>query len=295
MIKINMNYKDGKWAKKIISLQHEDGSWGYFHSLSNPSPQQPMTTEQALRRLEILGFTIDDKPIKKAVKYMNNCLVGKNRIPDREEKTHNWNVFTGLILSTWIRIFTKENEKVESIAGKWCEIINNSFKNGYDHYLYVSKYENVFGIKMNPKAGRLVDFVNFYPISLLTNSLDKNIETKYFKYILEHECGMYYIYDKKIINTPKIFKSKITSNYLRAIELLSKYNNPECKNQLEFIVKWLDKNMISKNEWDMGKESKDGINFPLSDSWRNEEDRIKDCTYRINKLLKNIKANCNFA
>jgi hypothetical protein len=84
-----MSYKDGKWAKKIISLQHDDGSWGYFHSLSNPIPQRPMTTEQALRRLDILGFTIDDKPIKNAVKYMNDCLIGKNKIPDCEEKIHN--------------------------------------------------------------------------------------------------------------------------------------------------------------------------------------------------------------
>jgi hypothetical protein len=291
-----MTYKNGKWAKKIIELQHDDGSWGCFHSLSNPTKQQPMTTEQALRRLEILGFTIDDKPIQKAVKYMNDCLVGKKRIPDHEEKTHNWNVYTSLMLSTWIRIFTKENEMANNVAGKWSEIINNSFeKNGYDPDAYISKYENIFGIKMNPKAGRLVDFVHFYPISLLTNTLDKNIEPKYFKYILEHECGMYYIYGKKIKNTPKSFKSKITSNYLRAIELLSKYNNSECKKQLKFIVEWINQNMITKNEWDMGKKSKDGINFPLSDSWRTEENRIKDCTYRINKLLENIKANCNFA
>jgi len=60
-----MDYKNGKWAKKIIELQYDDGSWGYFHSLSNPALEQSITTEQALRRLEILGFTIDDKPIKK--------------------------------------------------------------------------------------------------------------------------------------------------------------------------------------------------------------------------------------
>jgi hypothetical protein len=286
-----MDYNDGKWAKKIISLQHDDGSWGYFHSLSNPSVQQLMTTEQALRRLEVLGFTIDDKPIKKAVKYMNDCLTGKNRIPDREEKTHNWNVFTGLILSTWIRNFTKDNEPANNVAGKWCEIINSSFKNNYYHNIYVSKYEYVFGIKMNPKAGRLVDFVHFYPISLLTNTLGKNIEPRYFKYILEHECGMYYVYDKKLLGAPKIFKSKTASNYLRAMELLSKYNNPECKKQLGFILKWLRENMMTEGIWDMGKESKDGINFPLSDSWKKEEYRIKDCTYRINKLLENLKVN----
>jgi hypothetical protein len=27
---VKMDYKDGKWAKKILELQHEDGSWGNF-------------------------------------------------------------------------------------------------------------------------------------------------------------------------------------------------------------------------------------------------------------------------
>ncbi|MHB9295263.1 hypothetical protein PilKf_01005 [Pillotina sp. SPG140] len=285
-----MNYKDGKWAKQITQSQHDDGSWGYFHTLSNPSQKQPMTTEQALRRLEILGFSMDDKPIKKSVKYMNDCLIGKIKIPDAEEKTHNWKIYTDLMLSTWIRVFTKENEIANKTTIKWCEIINYSFINDkYDHSKYINKFEDVFGIKMNPKACRLIDFVHFYPISLLTNILDEKIEPKYFKYILEHEHGIYYIYNNKLIDIPKIFQSKITSNYIRAIELLSKYNNLECKKQLKFIVKWLKGNMRTKNEWDMGRESKDGINFPLSDTWRTEKERVDDCSYRIKKLLNTIE------
>jgi hypothetical protein len=38
----------------------------------------------------------------------------------------------------------------------------------------------------------------------------------------------------------------------------------------------------------MGKESKDGIYFPLSDSWDLKKDRIRDCTYRLKKLLEKI-------
>lgn len=50
-------YKEGKWAKEIPALQNEDGKWGCFHSLAK-SYGAPMTTEQALRRLERLGFTM---------------------------------------------------------------------------------------------------------------------------------------------------------------------------------------------------------------------------------------------
>ncbi len=69
-------HKDGKWAKIIISQQDEEGKWGCFHSLSQPT-SNPITTEQALKRLERLGYTIEDECIQKAVSYMNDCLAGK--------------------------------------------------------------------------------------------------------------------------------------------------------------------------------------------------------------------------
>ena len=286
-----MEFKEGKWAKEIMESQHDDGSWGkIFHTLSNPVSKQPLTTEQALRRLDILGFTIDDKPIKKAVKYMNDCLTGKNHIPDREEKTHTpWKKYIELMLSTWIKIFTKDNEIANSVAQNWCEIINGTFAKGYyDHDLYVHKFEDFLGLKINPRAPRWNDFVSFYTASLLTNELDKKIESQYFKYVLEHDAGVYYVYPKKLAEVPDIFCSKNTSYYLRAIELLAKYDNPECKKQLKFIIKWLKENMTKDNKWDMGKEAKDGILFPLSDYWKTEENRVKDCTYRIRKLLESI-------
>lgn len=39
----------------------------------------------------------------------------------------------------------------------------------------------------------------------------------------------------------------------------------------------------------MGTTVKDGIKFPLSDSWRSKDLRIKDCTYRISKLIKKME------
>ncbi|NLA66568.1 MAG: hypothetical protein GX862_11790, partial [Leucobacter sp.] len=98
-------YKNSKWAEELISLQREDGSWGNFHTASSSS-KPPLTTESALRRLKILGYTIDDAPIQKAVEYMLACMKGQAAIPDRREKTHNWNIFTEMMLATRIREFT---------------------------------------------------------------------------------------------------------------------------------------------------------------------------------------------
>jgi hypothetical protein len=251
-----------------------------------PNKKYPITTGQALRRLSILGYTIDDLPIKKAIQYMNDCLSGKNNVPDRFDKVHDSNVFNEMMLAGWIRYFTDENKNANKVSKKWGEIIDYTFYDGeYDHNHYTKKYIEIF--KNIPKGPRLIDFLTFYQVVLLANSLDKNIEPIFFKYILNHNVGIYYIYGGKITKTPDLFKSKETNSYLGAIELLTKYNSPKSKGQLNFVKQWLEKEK-EQNGWDLGKDSKDSINLPLSDSWKSDENRIKDCTYRIEKLLKSI-------
>ncbi|MSU00383.1 hypothetical protein [Tissierella pigra] len=282
------DYKNSKWASDIIDLQKDDGSWGYFHTLSEPSKQNPITTEQAIRRLEILGYTINDSPIIKAVSYMQDCLAGKKEIPDRKEKLHNWNIFTTLMLSTWIRRFTKDDNNANNVARKWIDIISHAFEKGvYDNNIYIETYQKKY--KLPPRGGRLLDLSTFYQISLIANSLEDEVAVALFDYVLQHQSGIYYIYDKKISVLPELFKSKQASRYIGAIELLSKYKNPGCKNKLEFVVEWLNNNKEPEGFWDMGTTVKDGVRFPLSDSWRSKDLRIKDCTYRISNVINKIK------
>ena len=75
-----MNHKNSIFAQQILALQREDGTWGpYFHALGQPTGVREITTEQALRRLRILGFTLDDPPIGKAVDCMTACLLGSRK------------------------------------------------------------------------------------------------------------------------------------------------------------------------------------------------------------------------
>jgi hypothetical protein len=280
-----MNFKDGKWAEKILELQHDNGSWGYFHTLSNPTPKQPITTEQALRRLEYLGFTINDIPIQKAIKYLHNCLIGNENIPDYYEKSSDWKSYLDLMMSTWIKRFTPDDRYANDISNKWAAIINESFiKNKFNQQEYELMYNRI----LCPEKGkRIWGFMNFYGVSILANNLAKNIEPVFFEYVLNFPTGIYYFgYNKPIKTLPEIFAPKKTSIYLRMIEVLTKYS--KCKKQLHFIKGWIEKNKINNNEWDLGKDSKDNIVLPLSDSWRNSEDRIKDCTYIIERIIKCI-------
>ena len=274
-------HKDGKWAKQIIALQDEEGKWGCFHSLSQ-FYNSPITTEQALRRLEYLGYTIEDECIQKAVRYMNDCLIGENAIPDRREKVHDWDIFTSMILSTWIRRFTDDNPHANKVAEQWAGVISAAFSSGkFDYDEYVRAYHEILGLK--PKGGRLIDFVNFYPISLLCDCLDKKTQESVMDYVLNRDDGIYYIYDKKISVLPECFESRNASRYLAAVELLARYKSAKYK--LKYVINWLRQNKNENGKWDMGKSVNDKMYFPLSDDWRKSETREADCTERIMNLF----------
>lgn len=276
-------HKDVKWAKQIISLQDREGKWGIFHSLSQPT--NTITTEQALRRLERLGYTIEDECIQKAVSYMNDCLIGEKSIPDYREKVHDWNIFTSLMLSTWIRRFTSDNPAANKVAKQWADVISTAFIDGtYNHEKYVTAYTDILGLK--PGGGRLVDFVNFYPVSLVRDCLNENTQQAVVDYIINRDNGIYYIYNGKITVLPQVFKSKNASYYLAAIEMLSKYVH--ARHKFNFVIDWLNGNKNENGRWDMGKVVNDKVYFPLSDDWRKKETREADCTERITNLISEL-------
>ena len=57
-----------------------------------------------------------------------NCLTGKKAIPDRQEKVHDWNIFTSMILATWIRRFTLDNPTANKVAKQWADVISSAFE-----------------------------------------------------------------------------------------------------------------------------------------------------------------------
>lgn len=278
-------YKDGKWAREIISMQEPDGKWGCFHSLSQFYPSH-ITTEQALRRLERLGYTMEDDCIQKAVSYMDACLTGKKAIPDRREKTHDWDVFTSMMLSAWIRRFTSDNAGANEIANQWAHIITHAFAGGsYHHGAYVEAYTDTWGSR--PSGGRLIDFTSFYQISMLPGCLDEKTENRLVQYVLNKEDGIYYVYERKLTQLPGCFESRETSRYLGAIELLLQYKSARA--QLAFAADWLIHNRNENGTWDLGKQVNDKICFPLSDDWRKKGVREADCTARIFAILKALE------
>ena len=277
-----------KQVQKITALQHDDGSWGDFHSLSQPTKEQPMTTEQALRRLRVLGLTADDEPIRRALAYIERCFKGELSIPDRVEVKPDWSLFLNTMFAAWLRLFVPTHELATAVAARWAYVIENAFAGGS---FQQARYDEAYRTALQPK-GRRIDyfksFVNFYPLALLPNALSPKTERRMFDYILDYPQDVYYIgYARPLRENPPVFASAQTSRYLATLELLAQYDVAPKK--LAFAADWLNDNKDENGQWDLGAGANDGIYFPVSDSWRKAADRKRDCTQRIESLLKQLR------
>jgi hypothetical protein len=238
--------------------------------------------------LRVLGLTKDDEPIKRAIAYMEWCLA-QPVSPVFQEKKHlrYANIFSDLMLSANIRRFGRANAPALTVARKWAEILESAFAGDtYDHPRYVQAYEKILDSKLNPKAGFLVNFSCFYHLAMLPGLLSERAESGLFDYVLNNPTGVGYMTEKPVVELPDNFATKKTGYWLAVIELLAEYRlAPE---KLGFVVDYLMQNQLEPGSWDLGAKANDGIYFPLSDSWRKAEDRQRDCSVRIQKLLNGL-------
>lgn len=269
-------------------MQNPDGTWGsQFHTLSMPDRRQGLvTTEQALRRLKILGYTIEDEPIRRAVDCMASCLRGERKIDDYWEKGHDWALFTKLMLSTWVREFCPDEPSALTFARQWAGVMEETFASGgYDADAYREAYTRTFASRM--RGGREINFVDFYHVSLLKGLLSRKTESLFLDYVMEKPEGVYYICDGPVSRLPREFASRETVRYLGAVELLSGYG--QAAEKLCFVADWLEASRDGQGQWDLGPKAKDGIHLPLSESWRKKGARQADCTEWVEGILAKLK------
>lgn len=276
----------GKWAQALLAAQQEDGTWpGWcFHSMAQPG-NAPPTTEQALRRLHALGFTMTDEPVRRIVATMSACLRGERKIDAYREKGLDWAMYEPLMLAAWIRRFDPDNPAALAFARRWAQVIDAAFAEGeYNEAAYLAAYEDEF--RTRARHPQPVGFTPFYHTMLLPGLLSPAAESAMVQHILTRPDGMYYVYPKPLMYPPASFASKETSHWLGALELLAAY--PCAREQLAFAAAWLYLNIRPDGQWDMGPKASDKVYFPLSDSWRSEKARRADCTQRIRAFLDQL-------
>ena len=183
---------------------------------------------------------------------------------------------------TWILRFVPDDLEALSVAYFWKDIVSSAFINGiFNERIYEKEYrKHIPRLNYNE---RLINISQFYMVSLLKGLLDDTIEDGYINYIINNQDGIYYVYDSIIIKPPEVFQSKVSVRYLSALELLSGYSC--ARDKLQHAIDWLYSNQDKNGQWDFGPKGKDGIYFPVSESWRKVEDRKADCTQRVKMII----------
>ncbi len=281
------DHRAGRWARELLASQQADGTWPAwcFHSMAQPG-SGPVATEQALRRLHALGFTIADEPVRRIVDTMAACLRGERKIDAYWESGIDWAMFEPTMLAAWIRRFDPEQPDALAFARRWARVISAALASGaMDEAAYRSAYEAEF--RRSARHPQPLGFMPFYHAMLLPGLLPPETEAALIRCILDHPDGMYYVRPHPLRRPPDAFASKDTSRWLAALELLTAY--PAARKELSFAAAWLRMNALPDGSWDMGAKAADKIYFPLSDSWRSRSIRQADCTERIQAFLSALE------
>lgn len=276
-----------KLVKKITDQQLEDGSWDRFHTLSSDSVTN-ISTENALRRLLILGLDKYDEPVRKAFFYMERYLKREIDFRDRKEKLSDWNEITDLFAAAWMLEIDPSSEIAGRVADKWAALIIQSFSGETFNYQQYSKaFMDIFKVK---PGKRVWDIESFHIAVILKDRIPLEVEEKYISYILGNDKGLYYISGrKKLTDLPESFMSRETNRFLFAHTLLSRYSS--YKSKCFFVEKWLQENQGEDGLWDLGSASRDNVFLPYSESWRKGLNRNVDSTLFIQKYLCSIGNN----
>lgn len=270
-------------VKSITDQQFEDGSWDYFHTLSSDA-RTKLTTENAIRRLLILGLDINDEPMKKVYNYMDRFLQMEIDIRDRKEGLSDWKEVTELFAAAWMLELDRSSKIAGEVADKWALLISRSFSGDkFDINYYKEAFIDIF----NTKPGKRVwNIESFHIVASITGRLEPEIEEKFINYIMNNDKGIYYIAKGKLVNLPSTFESRETSRFIYAHTLLSSYRSYQ--KRCGYVVDWLKDNRSEDGLWDMGTKVKDNVFFPYSNSWRKPVNRKIDASIAILKYLQKV-------
>lgn len=282
------DHRQGRWARDLLSQQQPDGSWPNwcFHSMAQPG-KAPIATEQALRRLAALGFTIADEPIRRIVATMAACLRGERKIDTYWETGIDWAMFEPTMLAAWIRRFDPAQPDALAFAHRWARVIEAAFAQGdLTEDAYRAAYEAEFCRR--DRHPQPLSFMPFYHAMLLPGTLSPETERAMVRHLLDRPDGMYYAYPRMLRHPPAEFASRETALWLEALELLAAF--PAARDELAFAAAWLRMSAAPDGAWDLGSKAADKVHFPLSDSWRSAAVRRADCTERIGSFLSRLEA-----
>lgn len=270
-----------KWVTELAQHQQPDGTWGRFHSQDSQVKTPFPTTEYAIRRALALGLDRHSPILQKAAAFIADHLDGNSTWSDPPEKHDDPRVFPYNIRSIsagMLALIDREHALLEPLWQHWAKLLAAAFAEGdYNPRTELACQQELSGIS----SKRLMPFHVYYPLLILSatrNMLPLDLEDQMLAYLLHKPDGIYYIGDLRLDTLPRLDDPKFF-DWLYGHEVISRFER--WKAFAPHFMNWLWSQRGANGLWRMGPGVAHSYAFPMSESWRNPENRDIDCSVRI--------------
>jgi len=263
-------------VEELMREQHQDGSWGRFHSMDSAIKTRFPTTEIAIRRALALGLDKDASLIARAVEFMIKILKGKATWSDRVEKSEGWSIGVETITAATLAAVDPAHPAIIPAWKYWVEIAGRSFPYGaYDPSSEWKAHKDIRGIGIHYLGSRYVLTLLGARSPHLPASLDLQVVNR----IWNNPAGVGYLgADLQHPSPVHIF------NWLESLEILSRFQS--WREVAGSALIWILEQRNAGGVWDFGSKVSKSFFFPLSDDWRKPGNRSLDHSTRILVLLR---------
>lgn len=267
--KSRMLMQSHPWLEELKKEQHDDGSWGRFHSMNLTFKARFPTTEIAVRRA--LGLDQNASVLAKAVGFMQSVLEGKAAWSDRTEKTEGWPVAAEAITAATLADIYPAHPAIMPAWEYWAGIASFSFPGGtYDPSVEWKAHKDRRGIGLCYLRSRYVISLLGSPSASLPASLDRQI----VDWAWNNPAGIGYLgADMRHSEHFHIFQ------WLESLEILTRFQN--WRKVVLGAVAWLWEHRTQNGWWGFGSKVNKSTYFPLSDDWRANGNRCVDHSTRV--------------
>jgi len=275
-----------RFVKDIESRQNDRGFWPPFHGF----------TEEIIRRCLSFGLDREHAVLKKVSAYIAKVLENEESW-DQFEKQDNirwWpEMFVPLVCAAMLSLMEPENEILHTHRQRWSYFAETAFAKGYYDSEAESRAQKDY---FNIKTKRTIPAFNYYVLLLLSpadndNYISDNTDRALVDYCMNEAAGIYYVYNCRLADFVPIDTKRRDSrdfcHWLRALSIVSKYrgwNNYEDK-----YTEWVLNQRNADGLWEL-KSKPRRYDFPLSDSWRTQKNRIIDSSIMVLRFMNRSRA-----
>jgi hypothetical protein len=270
-------------VQTLANEQHDDGSWGRFHSQDSRRKQKIPTTEFAVGRAVHLGLDHTHPILAKAASYIERVLDQRIPFPDPPESNNRWETGKRLFLASTLSLILADHPLVIRERSLWLAIAKRAFQSGeYRLEDEIAAHTELTGASIRQSY---LTLNGKYQLNLLGSHL-RTAPFSFEKSIVAWVWGLpkgigYYT---QPLNMPPDAKPEAVDRWLSSLALILKCV-PAGAQHLQPAIQWLLDQQTDDGCWDFGRCPRSSPFLPLSDNWRNPNHRKFDWTTRVLCIL----------